>query len=100
MDTQQMSRSMTESDYFVLAQSALVYSIDELDHQDVASFFTLIRSKKDSGWSAEMIETHLIANISARVKKLYPKLRKYQCTVIAEEMIQAMLERILDEKIA
>lgn len=90
---------MTESDYFTLSQSALVYSIDELDHQDVAAFLQFIRAKKESGWTPEMIETHLIANISPRVKLLYPKLRKYQCECIAEEMIQAMLERILNEDI-
>lgn len=98
MALQSTSLMMTDADYFTLSQSALVYSIDELDHQDVDAFLQFIRAKKESGWTPEMIETHLIANISARVKRLYPKLRKYQCDIIAEEMIQAMLERILNEQ--
>lgn len=90
---------MTESDYFTIAQTSLIYSIDELDHRDVASFLQLIRSKRDSGWTPEMIETHLIANIAERIKRIHPRLKKYQREGIAEEMIQAMLERILAENI-
>jgi len=90
---------MTESDYFQLAQTSLIYSIDELDHRDVAAFLQLIRSKKESGWTPEMIETHLVANIAYRIKRVYPKLKKLECHAIAEEMIQAMLERILAEEI-
>lgn len=91
---------MTESnDYFILAQSSLVYSVEELDKLDVEAFLRLIRAKKNAGWSADMIQTHLTANISARIRNQYPRLRKYQRDVIAEEMIEAMLERIIREGI-
>lgn len=90
---------MTDTDYFQLAQTSLIYSIDELDHQYLAAFLQLIRSKKDSGWTPEMIEVHLIANMAERIKRIYPRLKKYQCVGIAEEMIQATLERILAENV-
>ena len=87
------------SDYFMLAQSALVYSVDELARDDLENFLRLIRSKKNLNWSHEMIETHLIANVADRIRRQYPKLRKEERLGIAEEMIEAMIERILSEKI-
>lgn len=91
---------MTESEeYFKLAQTSLIYSIDELNKHDVENFLRLIRTKRNSGWTPEMIEVHLIANISDRIKRQYPKLRKHERQGIAEEMVQAMLERILREGI-
>ena len=87
------------SDYFMLAQSALVYSVDELARDDLENFLRLIRSKKNLNWSHEMIETHLVANVSARIKRQYPRLRKEERIGIAEEMIQAIIERIIQEEI-
>ena len=87
------------SDYFMLAQSALVYSVDEIEKADLENFLRLIRSKKNQNWSHEMIETHLVANVADRIKRQYPKLKKEERLGIAEEMIQAMVERILSEKI-
>jgi hypothetical protein len=87
------------SDYFMLAQSALVYSVDELDKADLEKFMNLIRLKKELKWSHEMIETHLIANVSDRIKRQYPKLKKEERIGIAEEMIQAIIERIINEDV-
>lgn len=86
-------------EYFIIAQSALVYSIHELHKKDVENFLRLIRSKKNANWTAEMIETHLVANVAARIKRQYPKLTKQQRIIIAQEMIETMLERILNEEI-
>ena len=91
---------MTEpNDYFVLAQSSLVYSVDELDKADVENFLRFIRAKKNAGWTPAMIETHLVANMSAKIKRQYYRLRSPERIAIAEEMIQAIIERILREKI-
>jgi len=87
------------SDYFMIAQSALVYSVDELAKADLENFLRFIRSKKNQKWSPDMIETHLIANVADRIRRQYPKLRKDERLGIAEEMIQAMIERILAEEI-
>ena len=87
------------SDYFMLAQSALVYSVDELAKADLENFLRFIRSKKNQKWSPDMIETHLVANVADRIRRQYPKLRKDERLGIAEEMIQAMIERILAEEI-
>jgi hypothetical protein len=87
------------SDYFMLAQSALVYSVDELAKADLENFLRFIRSKKNQKWSPDMIETHLVANVADRIRRQYPKLRKDERLGIAEEMIQAMIERILAEQI-
>jgi len=87
------------SDYFMLAQSALVYSVDELEKADLENFLRFIRSKKNQKWSPDMIETHLVANVADRIRRQYPKLKKDERLGIAEEMIQAMIERILAEEI-
>jgi hypothetical protein len=83
----------------MIAQSALVYSVDELAKADLENFLRFIRSKKNQKWSPDMIETHLIANVADRIRRQYPKLRKDERLGIAEEMIQAMIERILAEEI-
>lgn len=91
---------MTEpTDYFVLAQSSLVYSVDELDRSDVENFLRFIRAKKNAGWTPAMIETHLVANMSVKIKNQYSRLRTPERIAIAEEMIQAIIERILRDKI-
>lgn len=84
---------------FILAQSELVYSTEQLDIESLLKFVELLKDKKESGWSPEMIETHLVANISHRIKAQYPKLRKFERIGIAEEMIQAILQRIIDLKL-
>lgn len=86
-------------DRFVLAQSELLYSIDELEKENVLSFLKLIRTKKASGWTVGMIETHLVANISNRIKTNYAKLTRIQREKIAKAMIQTMLERIINEQL-
>jgi hypothetical protein len=90
---------MMTSDYFTFAQSALVYSVDELEKADLENFLRLVRSKKNQNWSPEMIETHLVANVAHRIKKQYPNLKKEERLGIAEEMITAMIERIIKEEI-
>jgi hypothetical protein len=87
------------SDYFKLTQSALVYSVDELARVELENFLQFIRTKKELNWTHEMIETHLIANVAERIKGQYPKLKKEERIVIAEEMIQAIIERILAEDV-
>lgn len=87
------------TDYFLIAQASLVYSTEQLDDESLIKFVELVKDKKDNGWSAEMIETHLVANISAKIKLQYPKLRKFERVGIAEEMIQAILEQILKRNI-
>ena len=91
---------MTDSnDYFFFAQNRLVFAVDELLVEDVAKFYGLICDKKNQGWTPEMIEIHLMSNIVHKIKTQYPKLRRRECEVIAEEMIEAMLERIIKENI-
>lgn len=87
------------NDYFFFAQNQLVYAVDELPKAEVSKFYALICDKRSQGWSPEMIEIHLMTNISHKIKQQYPKLRRRECEVISEEMIQAMLERIIRENI-
>ena len=94
--TQQVS---TQSDYYRLAETRLVYSTEDLDIESLKKFVELVKDKKLSGWSNEMIEIHLITNIAERIKKEYPKLKKEERLMIAEEMIKAILEKILQKNL-
>lgn len=87
------------TDDFILAQSELIYSTEQLELDALLKFADLLKEKKEAGWSPEMIETHLVANISHRIKAQYPKLRKFERIGIAEEMIQTILQRIIDLKL-
>jgi hypothetical protein len=87
------------TDYYVLSRSSLIYSIDNLDDDALIKFIDFIKDKRDSGWTNEMIEVHLVTNIAAEIKKQYTKLTKQQRISIAEEMIYNMLQSIFDRKL-
>ena len=93
------STHIVMTEHFIMAQANLVYSTEQLDDDSLMKFVALVKSKKENGWSAEMIETHLVANMSARIKQQYPRLRKFERIGIAEEMLQAILEKIIERQI-
>lgn len=95
----QIQTKTVMSDYFVLAQSELIYSTEELELDSLLKFVQLLKEKKKLGWSPEMIETHLVASVSHRIKDQYPRLSKFERVEIAEQMIQTILQRIIEMKL-